>query len=384
MAVDKYKNPTQLNTLTELANNDLVLAWDANEAITEKLKAITHTNYQKQISKNISEKKAIINGDFNIWQRGTSFVSPVAYDYTADRWQYYKNGLMTHTITQDTDVPTFAQSGLKSNYSLKIDCTTIDGDIGAGDAALVQQSIEGYNYKYLDGKTCTLSFWVKATKIGIYCVAFTNQGGDRTYVAEYTVNVTDIWEKKEITLTFDYTGGTWDYKNLTGLGLRFTIAAGSTWQTTKDSWQNGNYFATSNQVNACDNVANDFRIDQVQLEVGDVATDYEQWNITEELLRCQRYYWKASINSSLWGYEQAANTIVTFISSPVTMRSAPTISGPATYTLFIAGSSYIVTPGAGSLDPHGIAISFTGTFSHIYYAGMVRPNTNAMEFSAEL
>jgi hypothetical protein len=71
------------------------------------------------------------------------------------------------------------------------------------------------------------------------------------------------------------------------------LASGSTYHTTADAWQTGNFYATSNQVNACDNTANNFRLAQVKLEQGQVATPWKARLFEEELALCQRYYEKS-------------------------------------------------------------------------------------------
>ena len=98
-------------------------------------------------------------------------------DSAADRFQYIK--LVTgaiHDISRSTDVPTATEANTLANYSLLLDCTTLDATIDAGDLVTISQTIEGYNYKHLEGRTATLSFWVKATKTGTYCVSFRNSG----------------------------------------------------------------------------------------------------------------------------------------------------------------------------------------------------------------
>lgn len=281
-----------------------------------------------------SGKNAIINGGFNIWQRGTSFTAVESGDYVVDRIQYSKLGDMVHTVSQDTDVPTQAESGHKSNYSLKVDCTTADSSIAAGDYARLIHKLEGYNFAPFVGKTATLSFWVKATKAGVYCVAFRNAGADRSYITEYTINTTNTWEKKTITLTFNYSGGTWNYTTGIGGVIAWTLAAGSTYQTTKDTWQNGTYFITANQVNACDSTDNNFWLAQVQFELGSVATDFEYEDIGTTLRKCQRYYQK-SYNQDIYpGAVSLEGCVVLFASDiatipglrwPIEMRTIPTV-----------------------------------------------------------
>jgi hypothetical protein len=237
-----------------------------------------------------AQKNVIINGDFNIWKRGTSFAAIANGGYSADRWVYDKTGTMVHTITQETDVPTVAESGHLSKYSLKIDCTTVDSSIASGDICKIDQRIEGFNIAPLVQKAMKLSFWHKHTKTGIYCIAVRNSGGDRSFVSEYTQSVTDTWEKEEIDITASPSAGTWDYTTGIGIHLSFVLAMGSSLHGTADTWESEADLSTSNQVNACDSTDNNFMLSQVQLEAGGVATDFEVKNYADELARCQRYY----------------------------------------------------------------------------------------------
>jgi len=255
---------------------------------------------QMSVADLFSNKNAIINGDFNIWQRGSSFVGVADQQYTADRWIYGKSGTMVHDISRITDVPTFAQSGRAFNYSLLIDCQTIDNSISATDYCVIEQRIEGYNFLPIAQKPLTLSFWVKATKIGIHCAYIKNSGADRTYVAEFTINASDTWEFKTINLPATPAAGTWNYVNGIGLSIGFTLACGSNLQTTAGAWQNNGAIGSANQTNACDNIVNNFRICGVQLESGSIATDFENRNFQQEVNLCQRYYEKSySISTAI-------------------------------------------------------------------------------------
>lgn len=244
-------------------------------------------------------KNLIINGDFEIAQRGTSFTSVANNSYTLDRYVYGKSGAMVHTISQDSDVPTVAQAGRYIPNSMLIDCTTVDTSIAAGDYCFVTQYLEGYNFQAIAQKTFTISFWVKATKTGTYCVAFVNSGYNRGYIAEYTVNSSDTWEKKIITVTASPSAGTWNYINGVGLRVEFALACGTTRHTTAGTWNTGDFLATSNQVNACDNTANNFRLAGVQVEAGSVATEFEKRSIQQEINLCQRYFKKSLLPNQI-------------------------------------------------------------------------------------
>lgn len=286
-----------------------------------------------------SRKNAIINGAFDVWQRGTSFSSVANGAYSADRWRYGLAGTAVHTLSRSTDAPTVAQAGRLFNYSLLVDCTTVDAAIAAGDFTIIGQRIEGYNWLALAQRATNLSFWVKATKTGIYCASLTNDV-DRSFVREYTISAADTWEFKNLQFDASPSAGTWNFTSGVGVHAVFAIAAGSTFQTAAGSWASaGPFYATSNQVNGADSTANDFRLAGVQLEVGSSASDFEQRYFQDEIALCQRYYAKtfaydvAPVQNvgSVTGTLQVSGNIANIDQDhwwfPVTMRSsAPTLT----------------------------------------------------------
>lgn len=236
---------------------------------------------------------ALINGDFTYWQRNTSFTSVANDAYTADRWLYKKSGTMVHNILRSTDVPTTA-FGI---YSLELDVTTAQASIGATDNVAIRQRIEGNILRNIKGKKIALSFWVKAVKTGTYCVAIRNGANTRSYIMEYSVSAASTWEKKTLRFTHN-TAGTWAYDNTSGMAVVFTLAAGSSLTTTADTWTNGDYLATANQVNGVDSTLNSFWLSDVCLVQDNEGQTRESdfvlagRDIFEELQLCQRYYEK--------------------------------------------------------------------------------------------
>jgi len=286
----------------------------------------------------ISTGNAIINGGMDIWQRNVTFTSIAAASYTADRWKFnYSTSSATFDITRSTDVPTVAQAGRLFNYSLNVAVTATDASVAAGEFCHVYQQIEGQNFLAIAQKTFTISFWVKAYKTGTYCVSFINSGGDRSYIAEYTVNSSATWEYKTITVTASPSAGTWDYTTGNGLAVSFALATGSTYQTTANAWQAGNYRATSSQVNMMDSTSNYFRVTRVQVEPGTSATNFENRPIGHELMLCQRYFCKSYAYGSYAGAVTGTNYVLTHcpattaqvyaaIPFPVIMRASPTVT----------------------------------------------------------
>lgn len=296
-------------------------------------------------------KNKIIGGDFtlNPWQRGTSFAAAVSGAYHADRWVYNVVGTAVHTITKALDAPTALAAGLFTQHCLSVAATTADAAIAIGDLCNIQQRIEGFNaltmgFGQAGARSITLSFWVKGAKTGVHCVSFRNSAVNRSYVAQYSIVAINTWEFKSITLSVDTTG-TWLYDAGIGLSISFALAAGTTFQTTVNTWAAGNFFATSAQVNELDAVGNTFKLALVQLEANAIATEFESRSVGQELTLCQRYTANMTDLQS-GGYAGAAGAFTTnMIKTPTTMRAIPTAT--ASTIVYTNGSALGVNPTSG-------------------------------------
>ena len=243
-----------------------------------------------------NQQNVLIGGDFttNPWQRGTSFVSPASNSYTADRFKVSYTTSATVTINKTADSSSSSLGGYHTEHCYDVDVTGADSSVAAADYFVVMQPIEGLVAAHLGfGKTSgpgyvTLVFDVKSTKTGTFCVALQNSAANRSYVAEYTVNASNTWEKKTIRIPVDSTG-TWLYDNGVGIYLYWTLMSGSTYQGTANTWGNTSIIATSNQVNALDSTSNNFKLSRVRLVAGKTSSDYPWRPVTLEWALCQRY-----------------------------------------------------------------------------------------------
>lgn len=320
-------------------------------------------------------KNKIHNGAMDVAQRGTSFVSPANGAYTLDRWSFNFIASSAATIAQAVDAP--ANSGLRN--SLRATITTADASIAAGDLAILNQAIEGYDITDLVGTSFNLNFLVRSSKTGVHCVSLRSGGGDRSFVGEFTVNAANTWEKKTIAVPGGLTtAGTWDHGSGVGLNVAFALAAGTTHRTTPGAWQTGNLFATANQVNVLDTVGNIFAITGVQLELGLKDTRLEHRPYAAELALCQRYCYVAPIGDAYQrGWAGSANAAVANIDVyfPVTMRVAPPAPA-ATWSLTQANA-----PSSYGSSPRKAVWALSGTTA----SGVVSAsNSNSLVFSADL
>lgn len=238
----------------------------------------------------------VINGDMEVWQRGTTFAAIASGTYSADRWKWEFTGTGSANIDRSTNIPATPNPSNKLfNYSLQVGVGVADAAIAAGDFYMFGTKIEGYNWRHFAQRPMVLKFFVRAAKTGTHCVALRNSGVDRSFVAEYTVNTFDTWEEKMVFISASPSSGTWNTTNGVGLDIWFPLTAGSTFHTTPGTWQTGNFLGTSAIVNEMDNVANTFRITGVQLYLSNNSIDhpFKYRTFNEELELCQRYYQKS-------------------------------------------------------------------------------------------
>lgn len=333
-------------------------------------------------------KNKIINGKMEIAQRGVNF--PAASGYTLDAWVYAAVSAAIVTISKGF-------VGGEFQNCLQATVTTADAIISAGDVAVLQHRIEGYNITDLIGATFTLSFLVKSAKTGVHCCSLKNVAPNKSYVAEYTILEANVWEYKTITIVGGLpVDGTWNYTNGIGLRVLFAMVCGATYQTTPDAWQSGDFNATANQVNALDTIGNSFAITGVQLELGSVATPFEHRPYGQELALCQRYYFDpyagitaANVPVGMAWQGNSTSGFNAEIKFPVPMRVHP-ILGDITPSNFAVGYPYsygisslaaIGASSGNSIVLQGALATWTGPpCGQLYRPG----TTGSLPFSSEL
>ena len=239
-----------------------------------------------------SFKNLFINGDMKIYQRGAASTPTASGTFALDRWKLFNVNAGAFSVSQDTTVPT----GEGFTKSVKWDCTTADGSLAAGDLLIIQQRFEGQMLQHLkkgtsNAEKTTVSFWVRSAKTGTHIVEMYDADNTRQISKIYTINSADTWEKKEIVFEGD-TSGALGNDNGHSLQVNWWFAAGSTYAggTLNTSWAaNTNANRAVGQVNLADNTNNNFYLTGVQLEVGDLATDFEHLPFDVQLHRCMRY-----------------------------------------------------------------------------------------------
>ena len=259
-------------------------------------------------------KNRVINGDFNIWQRGTSFTFAGTGGYTSDRFLADSGSGGTVAVTRQTftagqtDVPN-AVYFYQAAYS-----------VSGTTPVVISTRLEDVNT--LAGQAATFSFYAKINtgtqSITPRYVQDFGSGGSATVVTNMTAQtLTTSWQRFTIASTIPSVSG----KTIgTSSYLRLDLLA-----------------ATSGTLT--------YQIANVQLEYGSKATPFQTatGTIQGELAACQRYYFKMGNESNAYnafGLAAAAsiNAADMITMFPVKMRTAPTAIESTAAATFSAGS----------------------------------------------
>jgi hypothetical protein len=254
---------------------------------------------------NMPSGNAIINGAFEVWQRGTSFTPASTSEvYTADRFYAQRDGTgATVTVSRQSFTPgTAPVTGYESEFFLRY-AQTVAGTGGTFNQLV--QKIE--DVRSFAGQTVTFSFWAKAatpTTIQQFTVQQFGTSGSSEVLSPGTVhNINTSWTRYRSTFTIpSVLGKTIGANSRTAMAMVFPNNA----VQTIDIWG-------------------------VQLEAGSVATPFRRNanSIQGELAACQRYYQRfttSAVSSSITPFGIATSTTaVHFIINAITeMRVAPT------------------------------------------------------------
>jgi hypothetical protein len=306
-----------------------------------QLTSTVEQNTGGAVSPYVAGKNAIINGGFDIWQRGISGTSS-GFVFVADRWVATRYGGANWTFSQATcgsTLPNFLYCG-------RVQSTA--GQTAAGTRFF--QSLESQDSYKFAGKIATFSFYARAGAnysgtSSSFSFAY-GTGVDQNIHSSGFTNQTNVGT---VNLTTSNLNTTWQRYSVTGLVPSNATQIGFSGITDG-----------SGVAGAADYI--DFT--GVQLEIGSVATPFSRagGTIQGELAACQRYY--QTLQGSQYfdiGLAAAIETTQsnTYIYIP-TMRNTPSCTFSGTLYIYINDnifypSSYTV----GSVFPNIVYILST-------------------------
>lgn len=251
---------------------------------------------------------AIINGAFDIWQRGTSFSNPADSAYLADRFVINYDGTgATRTISQQAFTPGAAPvAGYESAYFMRHN-QSVAGS--GGTYQVIGQKIE--DARTFAGQTATFSFWAKADAARTLTLQFHRNYGTGGSSTDFNIlasapsfSVTTSWTRFTATVSIP-------------------SVSGETIGTSSFLWM---------ILNLPLNVVQTIDLWGVQLEAGSSATPFKRNapSLQGELAACQRYcvvYGGSKIYERLGiGSADSSTSMRIMTTFPVRMRATPTLS----------------------------------------------------------
>ena len=318
----------------------------------------------------LSNRNLIINGAMQVAQRGTSVSGQTSAEYqTVDRWRTNSSG---GTYNQSQETVTLGDSTIGDfKYFLRHEVTVGDDYTG------LLYRIE--DVQSVPQGTVTLSFYAKGTNpnsghievLGRQEFGTGGSPSDDVKQAAQDVTLTSSWQRFELQITIP-------------------SISGKTLGTNNDSLYQLQFTQPPDDDNSA---AWTLDITGVQLEVGDTATPFEHRSFGDELLRCQRYFWKAARDSSGndayvgMGFASTSSTALVFVQNPVTMRAAPTFSRDGNMTVDNGTARTASTISGGNWGPFGgIVIPNCGSGLSVNQAVRVffTSSGNSFQLDAEL
>ena len=321
-------------------NQNTLRVDDTSATVTGTMNATTFSGSFVQGTDYLSPyqgfRNKIINGGFEVWQRGTARTFMNAGQYLADRWTVRLYQQASHQRTTVTPV-----TGMQTRYALRVGSVTT-AEAGGGARMWANTELESGDSIPLRGKTMTLSFWVRfssATCSSSTATAFGNWSGSVDWCTSTTdaaMSSTASNGGSGVTLTNGSLPTTWTKytttvtlpSNINNVGVQFGFAGLGNTASADTVW---------------------YEVTQVQLEEGSVATPFEQRPLQTELALCQRYYYKTfpNIAAKSFGVATISTSTRAHVSGffPVTMRVIPTAleqSGTANQFMLSVSSTNFV------------------------------------------
>jgi len=336
----------------------------------------------------ITGRNLIINGGMKISARGTSFTGfGAGVNYSLDRFAHFHSSDGAFTVSQETSVvPT------DFTHALKVQTTTADASIAAGQRLIVFTRCEGNTVSHLNwgtsaAKTVTLSFYVRSSITGTHGGAIGNGSDNRNYPFTYTISSADTWERKTITIPGDQTG-TWATGTGRSLQVVWGLGVGSTYSGTAGAWAAGDVnSATGATTGVLGTLNATWYLTGVQLEVGS-ATPFEHEPYGVTLQKAKRFYQK--VDNIQGQTVHAFNTSDAYVRFPLEMgmRANPSITPVSSGdSLHFAGTAETISArSVVAVKPEGYLYKLT--VSSTITAGQAghydNNQVNAFKIDAEL
>lgn len=268
-------------------------------------------------------RQAIMNGNFDIWQRGTSFTNPASGSFTSDRWAVSNNPdggvLPVVTLSRQTLTP---GDILGSFYFSRLAVDGAGSAFGANANYMKRQKIEnGTRFLCGSGKKVTIAFYARSSiagkRLAISPVQDYGSGGVPSAaeaLAGQYVTLSAAWTRYTLTFTTNtLVSKTFGSNNDDSLQLRFFLMWGSGLASALGAPSAETFVGAGN-----------IDIAQVQVCSGDTALLFQPKSYEEEEYASFRFNYRinnSSVNYAIFGTGFAYSATQAYIFIPYKARS---------------------------------------------------------------
>ena len=278
-------------------------------------------------------KNLLINGDFAIFQRGTNITGVVpGSQYHADQWQS-RGGY--GTLADRYTVSRVAASGdalaAGHYHAMRCETTTAEAAPNINRYSGLANCIEFYNVHQLawgtaSARDITITFWVRSSETGTFGFAAALNNGAAALPTSYTISSANTWEKKTITIAGNTATA---LSSSAALRFNWLLQLGSSaFSGTQNTW--GSKMGYTAIVDIAGTTGRYLELAGVQVEIGDLATDFAFEHTAVTLLKCQRYFerrnWADAADMIGHGASTYTSTSAAAVFFKQEMRTSPTIT----------------------------------------------------------
>lgn len=255
-------------------------------------------------------RNLITNGNFHNWQRATT--QTASGWGSVDMFRCFVTG-SSQVVSRQNFLPGFTEIPNNSKHYFR---NTVTSVAGAGNFVATEHYIE--NLVRFSGKKCVFTFWARADSpknIAVDFFQYFGLGGSPSptvYLDPFTYSLTTTWQKFTTIVEFPSLVGKVLGNTYDAIGFTFWFDAGSNFNS---------------RTNSLGHQSGVFDIADIQLEEGEIVTEFEYVSPSEQLPKCQRYFQDSGgyIRHEIMTHYSSTDRY-NWINFPVTMAEIPNIT----------------------------------------------------------
>lgn len=260
---------------------------------------------QTYVDNNFVRPVSLINGGFNVWQRGTSMTSANITTFgglTSDRWSLTLPGSQLVTASRIND---FVTSNKRAHYAYSLALSSATVSLTAGTQFAFHQRMEGIYARDLLYKATAFSGKIKTNKAGTYTafISWVDSASSNVVYCAAPVVLTGSGAEESFSVVFPPCPNTFTPVVGEAFSVKVGIVLAGNATTVTGIYLTepaaSETYCASGQVNLFDSASNYIQFSQFTLTPGSVSKPYFQELASVEEYLCKRYCERLTLSSHL-------------------------------------------------------------------------------------